>query len=120
MNRLDVVGMIVPPFSAHPTKIYVVRNNVVIIRELSFAESADAVFGRQSFCPSASASRHSSGFPDSREGVADHRCDGCRFGVLVFPSERVLARNMQTNGELGTVDFDGVSQILEQEWVFDG
>ena len=42
-NRLDVVGMIGPPCSSHSTGIDVVRNDVVIVRKLSVAESARAI-----------------------------------------------------------------------------
>lgn len=45
MHGLDVVRMIVPPRSSHSTGIDVVRNDVAVIRELSLAESANAVLG---------------------------------------------------------------------------
>jgi hypothetical protein len=38
--------MIVPPRSSHSTGIDVIRNDVVIVRELSFAESAHPVLSR--------------------------------------------------------------------------
>lgn len=45
MNRLDVVGMIVPPRSSHSTWIDVVRNDIAVIRELPLAEGAHTVLG---------------------------------------------------------------------------
>src|SRR4051794_4619712 len=46
VGRLDVVGMIIPPRSSHSTGIDVVRNDVAVIRELSLAESAQAILRR--------------------------------------------------------------------------
>jgi len=43
MNGLDVVRMIVPPRSSHTPRINVVRNDVVIVRELPLAEGARTV-----------------------------------------------------------------------------
>jgi hypothetical protein len=45
MDRLDVIGMIVPPAPSHAPRAYVVRNDVAIVRELPLAEGARPVLG---------------------------------------------------------------------------
>src|SRR5579859_6316159 len=45
VDSLDVFGMIVPPRSSHSTGIDVVRNDVVIVRELSLAEGTYSILG---------------------------------------------------------------------------
>jgi hypothetical protein len=45
VDRLDVVGMIVPPRPSHTAGIDVVWNDVAIVRELSLAEGAYSILG---------------------------------------------------------------------------
>jgi hypothetical protein len=45
MNRLDVVGMVISPRPSHTAGTDVVRNDVVIIRKQTVAESASTVLG---------------------------------------------------------------------------
>ena len=45
MDCLDVVGMIVPPRSSHSAGTDMVRNDVVVIRKRTIAQSAHAVLG---------------------------------------------------------------------------
>ena len=42
MYRLDIIRVIVPPRSAHSLRIPMVRDDVVIVRELFVADRADA------------------------------------------------------------------------------
>jgi hypothetical protein len=43
MDRLNIVGMIVPPRSSHSTGTDVVGNDVAVVAELLLAESAGAI-----------------------------------------------------------------------------
>lgn len=42
MDRLDIVRVIISPRSAHSLRIPMVRDHVVIVRELFLADRADA------------------------------------------------------------------------------
>jgi hypothetical protein len=109
MDGLDIVRMIVPPRSSHSTGIDVVRNDVVIVRELSLAERTHTVLGGNLPVHQLP---HLGIRPDNLdilEDVGDRQLDGSPFVVMFFLSESVPVRSTPLSGELGIVDFDEVS-----------
>jgi hypothetical protein len=49
MDRLDIVGMVVPQRSSHSSWANVVRDDVGVVGELSFAKGADPILCRNLF-----------------------------------------------------------------------
>ena len=91
VDSLDVVRMIVSPRSSHAAGIDVVGYNVGVVGELLIADTAFAVSGPQSSCPTAFAFPHSSGSPDIRAGVGDRQCDGLPLALASFSRDRFPA-----------------------------
>ena len=101
--------MIRTPRPSHAAGIDMVRNDIFIVRKRPFAEGARTALGDDLPFHQLAHFGIGADLPDIREGVGDRQYDGRPFDALVFPSEWLPGRSKPESGELGTVDFDGIS-----------
>ena len=108
MCCLDIVRVIVSPCSSHTLRVLVIRNDVVVIREVLVANGAYSALVGESFGSEASASLPVIAVPDILADGVDLR----RAELLVLRAgawEGSPGHSRKPIYELGRIRWDGVS-----------
>ena len=111
--------MIVPPSPAHAARANVIRYDVTVVGEPFLTEGADAILRRNLSVHQLPHLSIRTDLPISARVLGIVNATDSQSAVLVCSLKSLPCRSRIESGELGTVDFDGVS-CFPPVWIFGG